>query len=234
MDKRLDRLRALYKEAQSCKVCHSAPGCLIEEDIKRVARIVDARSIESEVFVVGQALGEHTQRLSGLPYTEEGGALSLTGKGLDNWLRLFGYTIGSMDSSREYRYVYSSDIVQCFPGKKVTDKGDRPPTAQEITNCIDRGYLLREMELVNPQLVILMGKASRDGFYEHVLGARYPASLSAHIDEAVEKGRIQVYKVGKANLAILPMQHPSGANPRFNCMKGNAKLIELVKGVLND
>jgi len=232
--KRLLSLQVLYEKVHSCRACQSASGCMIREDLRKVVRTTIPWSIESELFIIGQALGEHTQRLSGIPYTNERGALSSTARSLNNWLSLLSYTIDSADSTSRYKYAYSSDIVQCFPGKYPTGKGDRAPTPQEIRNCVSRGFLIREIELVTPKLVVLMGKTSRDGFYKYVLEEKYPDSLSAHIDEVKAQHDLQYYNVGNARFRVIAIQHPSGSNRLFSSMKNDKPLIKLIRGALND
>ena len=59
-------------------------------------RIVEERATASKVFLVGQALGEQTQRISGRPYTKANGKLSNTGHNLDKFLRLFNCRLSSL------------------------------------------------------------------------------------------------------------------------------------------
>src|SRR5688572_21299816 len=73
----------LYEAVHDCTLCIGAKGCKMEVDPRRVRRRVVEKSLGSRVFIVGQALGPNTQRLSGIPYMSETGNLSTTGNALD-------------------------------------------------------------------------------------------------------------------------------------------------------
>lgn len=223
-------LKKLYEEMHSCTKCFGEPTCKIAEDPKKVIRTVNKRSVTSALFLIGQALGEHTQRLSGMPYAKPDGSLSLTGHDLSKFLHAFGYTIDP--PSNQYQYAYSSDIVQCFPGKKETGRGDRKPNDHEIRNCMDQGYLVKEIELIRPKLILLMGKASRDTFYKYMLKESHPDSLSIHTQVIIERKEIPQFSLGSLDTYVLPIQHPSGANRRFSAFANNEQLLELIRGVL--
>lgn len=147
------RLRRLYREIHECERCLADPGCLMVPDDQRVVRRLVARSAASPLFVVGQALGPDTQRRSGLPYIYPDGRLSPTGRVLDEFLRHMGFTI---DPSGTLPYVYSSDIVQRYPGPSPGTGGDRRPTAGEVRNCAE--WLDAELRVVRPWVVLLLGR----------------------------------------------------------------------------
>jgi len=155
-DEGIARIERLYAEVFACTTCIGVTGCQITADPDRVRRRVLARALNSKVFVIGQALSKNSQRKSGLPYVLANGRLSQTGRKLDAFLGSFGYTI---DPNSERWYAYSSDLIQHYPGK---DKdGDRRPTIAERDNC--SAWLRRELELVRPKVVILLGELpSRD------------------------------------------------------------------------
>jgi uracil-DNA glycosylase family 4 len=223
----IKRIKGIYEQIHVCV------RCTIGEDPDRVLRLVDERAITSKIFLIGQALGGNTQRRSGRPYTRTDNRLSRTGKRLDKFLRLLGYTIDYQDSTSLFQYVYSSDIVQCYPTKKESGYGDRKPYEKEILNCISQGFLLKEIQLVEPRLIVIMGKQSRDCFYRHILQQPYyPNSLSQHIDDIVRKGQIPCFNISGEDYLVSPMQHPSGANPLFSRMFGNDRFIELIKKAL--
>jgi uracil-DNA glycosylase family 4 len=121
-------------------------------DHERVERKVVEAAVTSEVFVIGQALGPQTQRRSGVPYTYPSGVLSRTGQVLDGLLEAIGYTI---DPRSTRRYVYSSDIVQRYPGPMAGGGGDRPPTRREVENCFP--WLEVELAIVKPRVILPLG-----------------------------------------------------------------------------
>ena len=161
---------------------------------------------------------------------KEYGELSPTGIRLNEFLKLFKFTVDNKDNQNEY--VYSSDIVHCYPGKDKSSSRDRKPDRQEISNCLNQTFLMNEIKLVEPKFILLMGKVSRDNFYEYILKESYPESLSNHITEIVDSRTIPQFTVNKLDIYVLPIQHPSVANARFKEMTQNDKLIELIREVL--
>jgi uracil-DNA glycosylase family 4 len=121
-------------------------------DPERVARKVVKAAVTSEVFVIGQAPGPQTQRRSGVPYTYPSGVLNRGGHVLDGLLEPIGYTI---DPRSARRYVYSSDIVQRYPGPAAGSGGDRLPTRREVENCLP--WLEVELAIVRPRVILLLG-----------------------------------------------------------------------------
>jgi uracil-DNA glycosylase family 4 len=152
-------LRDLYREIHECEKCLGDPRCEMAADEDRMARTLVSRAAESPIFVIGQALGPNTQRLSGVPYTYPNGELSPTGRVLDDLLRAIGYTI---DARGDRPYVYSSDIVQRYPGPAVGGGGDRTPTRVEMENCAE--WLETELRIVRPRVILLLGRFASDYF----------------------------------------------------------------------
>lgn len=231
-EEKVEKFMKLYEQIHACYRCIGAPGCQMSKDSNKVMRVVETRALASEVFLIGQALGGSTQRVSGRPYFYKNEKLSPTGQRLNKFLGLFGYTIDPFGSSSWLQYVYSSDIVQCYPGKSVSGHSDRKPGNDETFNCIKQGFLLEELKLIEPRLLLLMGKASRDSFYKYVLHMSHPNSLSEHIHEIVQNGSIPRFNLHNRDLFIVPIQHPSGANPQFLKMFNNEKIIELIREIL--
>jgi uracil-DNA glycosylase family 4 len=160
----MTRMERLYAEMFTCEKCFGATGCQIGPDPERVRRTVLAKAVNSKVFVVGQALSRKAQRKSGLPYLLPNGRLTQTGRKLDAFLASFDYTI---NPKSERQYAYSSDLVQHYPGK--VGRGDRRPSSTERNNCST--WLKRELELIRPRVVILLGKLpARDFLSRYELG----------------------------------------------------------------
>ena len=128
--------------------------------------------------------------------------------------------------------MYNTEIAQCYPGKKKVGYGDKTPENDEIHNCIKQGFLIKEIEMMKPRLLLLMGRSSRNSFFKYILNLPYPDSLSTHISEIVQLGEIPQFHLGNRTVYVLPIQHASGANPQFHKMINNEKLIELIKEVL--
>jgi uracil-DNA glycosylase len=144
-------------------------------DDERIVRRVISRAAGSPVFLVGQALGPDTQRRSGLPYTYPNGSLSATGRALDRLLHMLGFTI---DPSSALPYVYSSDILQRYPGRSAAGGGDRRPTRGEVANCAE--WLDAELRVVRPRVILLLGKESATYFLRAHGRAAWPQWGAAH------------------------------------------------------
>jgi len=231
------KLHGLYKEIQNCHVCPRM-------DREKSLRWLDAVSPDSDVFIISQALAENQLRKSGVNFFRTDGSLGSTGSSLEQFLNKFNRTVypdhevkisGSLTIPRcnpHYKPVYNTEIAQCYPGKNPTKKGDRKPSGDEIQDCIRKYFLMNEIMIIQPKLLLLMGKASRDSFFDYFLNAAYPPSLSDHISEIIQIGKIPAFVVGGLTLPVLPIQHASGANPRFQSMINDNRLLELIIGVL--
>lgn len=158
-------LSRLYRDIYECERCIQDPTCEMRPDDRRVLRRVISRSVTSPLFIVGQALGPETQRRSGLPYTYTNGTLSPTGRALDQFLRMIGFSI---DVEGDLPYPYSSDIVQRYPGRAPGGGGDRRPNPVEVANCAD--WLEAELRLVQPKIVLLLGKPAARSFLRRYAG----------------------------------------------------------------
>lgn len=233
----LEELEELYKEIQNCHICP-------QMDKEKSLRLVCGVNPEADVFIISQTLAANQLRKSGVNFFQADGRLGITGTNLEPFLNKFHRTVYPPQKVRisgnveipncnpKYRTVYNTEIAQCYPGKNKGGKGNRKPTSVEIRNCIEKGFLIKEITMIKPKLLLLMGKASRDGFFDYVLNAKYPPLLSEHILKIIRAGEIPVFSLGNLNLRVLPIQHASGANPHFRSMMEDDRLIKLIKEVL--
>jgi uracil-DNA glycosylase family 4 len=191
------------------------------------------------VFIVSQALAANQLRRSGVNFFDEKGSLGNTGSNLEKFLNLFDRTVYPFQEiilpegvkipkcRLGFKSVYNTEITQCYPGKGI--KGDRKSTKEEMANCISKNFILEEIEIIRPKLLLLMGCLSRNSFFELVLEEAYPESLTEHI-ENISNMEIPIKKFKNGiDLLVLPIQHASGANPEFHKMLRNEKLINLIK-----
>ncbi|NLA15187.1 MAG: uracil-DNA glycosylase [Bacteroidales bacterium] len=88
----------------------------------------------ADIFLIAEAPG-HTEDLAGRPFVGASGQL------LDKILAACGFT--------RQQHVFLSNVVKCRP------PGNRTPSLQEAGLCIP--WLYRQMELIDPQIVILLG-----------------------------------------------------------------------------
>ena len=150
-------------------------------------------------MVVGQAPGVR-EKETGLPFS------GLAGKRLFSWLAKAGF------EEEEFRAMqYITAITKCYPGKGRS-RGDRVPKAEERKLCAP--FLVRELNLVQPELIIPVGRVAID----HFLGKGKLADLIGDVFE--RDGRL-----------VLPLPHPSGANLWLNRPKSQA-LIRAALGRL--
>jgi len=101
--------------------------------------------------------------------------------------------------------VYLTSLTRCFPGKSPSGNGDRPPSRAEIGLC--RRFLDREFELIQPKVVLLVGKMAIDAF----LGKRPLVDTVGHVFDV--QGRI-----------VLPLPHASGVSRWLNDAANRARL----------
>jgi uracil-DNA glycosylase len=187
------RANGIYREIFTCEKCLGTLGCWMVRDPHRVPRKLVRRALVSPVMIIGQALGSSTQRLSGVPYAFPNGDLSRTGVTLNAFLHKFGHTI---DERSDMPYVYSTDIVQRYTGPSRVGAGDRRPTSKEIANCAD--WLEKEIRLVRPQVVILLGRIPSQVFGRRYIGSRL-----------MEWGKSYEIKIEGDVVAAFAVPHPS-------------------------
>lgn len=177
---RARQLAALHDEMAACRRCQIA-GYL-----QQANPVAGFRGrIGNRVLLVGQAPG----RLSALknePFSGPGGRV------LEAWLERAGFAPGALR-----REVYLSALTRCDPGRNPRGSGDRKPSPPELALC--RPYLLRELELVRPHAILLVGGMAITAF----LGS---ARLEEVVGEAFERNGAH----------LLPLPHPSGVSRWLN------------------
>jgi uracil-DNA glycosylase len=92
--------------------------------------------------------------------------------------------------------VYMAAVCRCFPGKNPKG-GDRVPSSQEISNC--SGWLDREITLLEPQLIVPMGKLAISQFME-----------TKKLVDVI--GTMHTGHRNNISTDIIPLPHPSGAS----------------------
>lgn len=98
--------------------------------------VFGAGSPDADVLIVGEGPGQKEDEL-GLPFVGRSGEL------LDKLL-------GEIDLARED--VYIANVVKCRPPR------NRDPRPDEIDAC--KGYLRRQIELIDPKVVLTLGNFS--------------------------------------------------------------------------
>ena len=211
-------IQNLYSQIQKCTLCNTTIS-------EKVMRKLESVNIKSDVFVIAEAMAPSQVRVSGINYFNIDGKLGNTGKFFEKFLNKFGYSVYPNKNC-----IYHTEIVHCFPGYETKSgrKIIRRPTKEEINNCITRKFIQQEIEIVKPKVILLMGKVSYETFYNEFLKIKLEMNLSKKIDAITETNKYDKYD----GIPIIPIQHASGANPRFNQMLNNEELIELIKEIL--
>jgi uracil-DNA glycosylase len=141
--------------------------------------------IGDRLMIVGQAPG-HLSVERGEPFSGPSGRV------LDGWLRRAGFAPGALRTE-----VYLSAMTKCDPGRHPKGNGDRKPSLPELALC--RPFLLRELELVRPYVIVLVGGMAIEGF----LG---PSRLEEVVGTAQTRSGVH----------LLPLPHPSGVSRWLN------------------
>jgi uracil-DNA glycosylase len=179
-EQRTQELVRLHHEMRGCTRC-VASGFLTSANSVAGTR----GRIGDRLMLVGQAPG-HLSVERARAFSGPGG------KVLDSWLQQAGYPPGAL-----HREVYISALTRCDPGKNPRGGGDRKPSPPELALC--RPYLLRELDLVRPRAILLVGGMAIAAF----LGA---ARLDDVVGTMVERNGVN----------LLPLPHPSGVSRWLN------------------
>jgi uracil-DNA glycosylase len=89
---------------------------------------------------------------------------------------------------------YMTSVTKCYPGRSRSGSGDRAPSKVEQSLC--RPYLEQELALVNPQVILPVGKLAIGLFYDSGFSLEKVIGTEKQVD-----GRW-----------IIPLPHPSGAS----------------------
>lgn len=193
-ERQANGLEQLVLDVRACRACELA-GLLSAANPIRPDVLTNPR-----VMLVGQAPGPVTDR-KGYHFAGPAGTF------LSAWLDRAGFPPNYF---REH--VYLTSLTRCFPGKSPSGNGDRAPSRAEIVLC--RPFLEREFELLQPKLVLLVGKMAID----HFLGKQ---PLTETVGQVFERdGR-----------TYLPLPHASGVSRWLNAPENrqllHAALLEL-------
>lgn len=179
-EQRASALQALQEAMRGCQLCVAAGHLARAEPVAGYrGRVTD------RVMLIGQAPG-HVSVERGLPFSGPGGKI------LRDWLVRAGF------APEDFRQrVYISALTRCDPGPNARGSGDRKPSPAELALC--RPYLLRELELVRPRIILAVGGMAIGAF----LG---PRRLEDVIGTSAERNGAHV----------LPLPHPSGVSRWLN------------------
>lgn len=135
----MDSITKLHDEMRACRLCLEAGHAIVPGAVVRGAA-------SAGVMLIGQAPGI-TEVEAKRPFNAG------SGKRLFQWLGEAGW-----DEADFRARHYMTAVTKCYPGKggiNAVGKGDRVPSKAEQALC--RPYLEREIALVRPKLMILVG-----------------------------------------------------------------------------
>lgn len=115
--------------ANHCSQCHRC-----ELGNHRTNAVIGRGNPEADIMIIGEAPGQNEDE-QGLPFVGRSGQL------LDKILAAVNFS-----TERE---VYISNAIRCRPPE------NRTPTASELEAC--KPYLLEQIRLVNPKIILLTG-----------------------------------------------------------------------------
>ncbi len=194
-------MEAFASEVMCCRACELA-GYLERANPIRPGLIAQPR-----MMLIGQAPGTVSDK-KGYHFAGPAGTF------LEVWLQRAGFPEGYF---REH--VYLTSLTRCFPGKGKSGNGDRPPSRAEIALC--RRFLDREFQLIQPKVVLLVGKMAIDAF----VGKQLLVDTVGKVFEASGQWSVASGQVAEQHRPyFLPLPHASGVSRWLNVPANQALL----------
>lgn len=172
---RQEKLETLQASMKQCDLCSQAGYWVLPP-------AVISGQIGAKIMTIGQAPGPTEQKV-GRPFN------GTSGRRLFQWLGQAGIDETTFRSTH-----YMTSVTKCYPGRGNSGGGDRVPGKDEQKMC--RPFLDREIELVDPQLIIPIGRLAIGLFFKKSL------PLSKIIGQ----------QITWQERTVIPLPHPSGAS----------------------
>lgn len=188
-------LADLHNRLFDCRLCLKSGYEIYPHAV--VSGVADAK-----IMTIGQAPGI-TEQKANRPFNAGSGTR------LFKWLGKAGI---NEDWFRSTQYMTS--VTKCYPGRSRSGGGDRVPTRVEQKLC--RPYLEEEFMLVDPSLVIPIGRLAIELYYPKKLALNEIIGSQREID-----GR-----------KIVPLPHPSGAS-RWHQIPEHQELLEKAVDIIH-
>ncbi len=186
------RFDALQKEMRLCKACLHA-GYFVQPPA------ITKGKLGAKIMTIGQAPGV-TEVEAGRPFNAG------SGKRLFQWLAKAG-----IDEDWFRKTQYMTAMTKCFPGKQKNGSGDRVPSRTEQQLC--RHFLEEELELIDPQLIIPIGRLAIENFF----------SDAASLEELIGTERKMDGRW------VIPLPHPSGASRWHQIPENRERIDEAIR-----
>ncbi len=181
-------IKTLHQTMKKCRACQ-------EEGYEIYPPAVISGLGSAMFMTIGQAPGI-TEQEAGRPFNAG------SGKRLFDWLGRAGIDENWFRSTQ-----YMTSVTKCYPGRQPSGSGDRVPSRREQELC--RTFLDQEIELVNPQVIIPIGRLAINLFYPKKL--KLQEIIGTQVDI---QGRW-----------VIPLPHSSGAS-RWHQSEENRRLID--------
>ena len=182
------RLDELQNRMKSCRLC-------LEEGFEIYPPAVFSGGSSARMMTIGQAPGI-TEQEAQRPFNAGSGT------------RLFGWLERAGIQEDWFRSTqYMTSVTKCYPGRQTSGSGDRVPSRQEQGLC--RPFLDREIELVDPQVIIPIGRLAINLYFPKTKNLNEIIGSQLQVD-----GRW-----------IVPLPHSSGAS-RWHQIEENRLLID--------
>jgi uracil-DNA glycosylase len=181
-------LEALRTKMRLCRLC-------VDADFDVTPPAVVEGSPGAKIMTIGQAPGI-TEVEAGRPFNAG------SGQRLFKWLAEAGIEENWFRTTQ-----YMTAVTKCYPGRAKGGSGDRVPSRVEQALC--RPFLDEEIRLVNPELIIPIGKLAIELFY--------PKGLKLTEIIGTEKNMNSYW--------VVPLPHSSGAS-RWHQIAENRELIQ--------
>ena len=180
-------LSDLHTRMGACRLC-------LEAGYDIYPRAIFSGAPGAHTMIIGQAPGI-TEKEAGRPFNAGSGT------------RLFAWLKEAGIEEDQFRLTqYMTAVTKCYPGRSKSGSGDRVPSRAEQRLC--RPFLDEEIALINPALIIPVGRLAIGLFYS----ASQPLNQVIGSQKQVD-GRW-----------IVPLPHPSGAS-RWHQIEENRALI---------
>jgi uracil-DNA glycosylase len=192
MPRKAEALAALHARIRACRKCLEAgywiaPGAVVHG------------AHTAKVMTIGQAPGP-TEAVVKRPFNAG------SGKRLFEWLGEAGFDEATFRATQ-----HMTAVTKCYPGQSAGGHGDRVPSKEEQALC--RPWLDQEVKLINPKLIIPIGRLAIGLFFETKL------PLEKIIGTQIEQdGRV-----------IIPLPHPSGASTWHNKPENRARVKKAIR-----
>ncbi|MBG7609314.1 MAG: uracil-DNA glycosylase family protein [Anaerolineae bacterium] len=171
----VEQLTKLHNELRQCHQC-------VDAGYEVTPPAVLSGFMDAKLMTIGQAPGI-TEVEVGRPFNAG------SGKRLFQWLIDAGIDEPWFRSTQ-----YMTSVTKCYPGRAKGGSGDRVPSRAEQALC--KIFLHREIALVNPALIIPIGRLAISLFYPKTLKLTEIIGTQKEVD-----GRW-----------VVPLPHSSGAS----------------------